>query len=273
MSEQVNPGFRFSQSSLMAFEQCRRRFLLRYARRLEWPASLTTADQWEEAIRRGKLFHHWAQQDALGLDVEQGVRQSGDALLQSWWRHFRSQPPQNMPAGRSFAEIMLTVPLGEFRLLAKFDRVVLGEDGRAVIIDWKTGLKRPQQNAYAGSWQTLLYRYVLVEGGEVLNEGRSIPPEQVSLLYWHAQYPDLLKPISYSGEEHEEAKRLLKGAVEKIASLAGEEGFSKTPDLEECGRCEYRSYCERSVELRDRDDDWETDEEELDGELIPEAEL
>jgi len=271
MSERVGPGFGFSQSSLTAFAQCRRRFFLRYVRKVIWPAPLTPEiRQWEEAAQRGRLFHHWVQQDVLGLDVEPAVRDSGDALLQKWWRSFRTQPPSGVPEGRIFSEVKLSTPVGRYRLLAKFDRVVLGMDGRAVIVDWKTGRKRPEQSQHAGSWQTLVYRHVLVEAGRALDPDRAILPDRVSLVYWHAQYPDLLLPIAYSRAAHEEAGRTLAAAVAEIASLEGEKGFLKTQDLEPCRRCEYRTYCERRVAPAD---DGEIDEDELEEDPIPEAEL
>lgn len=272
--ERIEAGFRFSQSSLSAFDACRRRFLLRYVRRLEWPAALTITDQWEEAMQRGKTFHHWAQQEALGLDVEEMVDHCGDERLQRWWCNFREQPPTGIPRGTTFAEVQLTVPLGDYWLLARFDRVVVGEDGRAVILDWKTGQKRPEQQVHAASWQTLVYRYVLAEAGQVLNGGAPIAPEQIFLIYWHAQYPQELRPIGYSREEHQKARETLIEKISRIVALEGEAGFPKTPDPDECRRCPFRSFCEIEVgPMASLEDDWEMDEEGGDGDRLPETEL
>ena len=272
--ERVEVGFRFSQSSLSAFDACRRRFWLRYLRRLEWPAALTITDQWEEAIRRGKTFHQWAQQEALGLDLEETVDHCGDELLQRWWRNYREQPPAGVPRGTPLAEVQLTAPLGDCWLLARFDRVVIGEDGQAVIFDWKTGLKRPEQRIHAASWQTLVYRYVLAEAGQVLNGGVPIAPERISLVYWHAQYPEELQPIGYSREEHQKARETLTEGISRIAVLEGEAAFPKTGDQEECRRCLFRTFCEIEVEpLASIEDGWEMEEEDGDRDLPPETEL
>jgi hypothetical protein len=274
MSERLKTGFRFSQSSLATFDACRRRFFLRYIRRLEWPAALTISDQWEEAILRGKRFHQWVEQEGLGMDVTASVEEEEDALLREWWTNFREKPPAGIKEGQIFSEIQLTAPLGEFRVLAKFDRLSFGAEGRGKIFDWKTGRKRPQQAVHAGSWQTVVYRYALVEAGHLLNGGRPLAPEQVSLVYWHAHFPELLQPISYSPEEHREAGERLEKGMGRIARLEGEEAFPKTEDREECSRCPFRSFCEIPIGPAEGvGDDWEIDEEELNWDLIPEAEL
>ena len=141
----IPQGFNYSQSSLMAFERCRRQFLLRYVERLAWPAPLTDQlGEWEAAANRGRAFHQLVLQESLGMDVEDAVQRSRDPLLAAWWRNWREQPPI-VPEGTMFGETMLSVPLAGRRLVAKFDRVVLADDGRAWIFDWKTGRKKPSK--------------------------------------------------------------------------------------------------------------------------------
>ena len=263
-------GFKYSQSSLAAFARCRRQFLLRYVEQLAWPAPVT--DQlaaWEAAADRGRAFHQFVLQESLGMDVEEAVQRSDDPLLAAWWRHWREQPPA-VPEGAVFGETMLSVPLAGRRLVAKFDRAVLAGDGRAWIFDWKTGRQKPEQAAYAQSWQTLVYRFVLVEAGAVLNRGRAPAPDDVMLVYWHAQYPQALRPIGYSAAEHERVRQLLAEAIAAIEALPDAAAFAKTDDLSECQRCEFHTYCNRPAE---RSDDWDIGEDELEWEQVPEAEL
>ena len=263
-------GFNFSQSSLTAYEQCRRRFLLRYLRRMEWPAPLTDRlSEWEEAIRRGLAFHQFVLQQSLGMDVETVVQKSDDPLLVTWWQNWCQRLPE-APEGELLSETMLSVPLAGHRLVAKFDRVLIAADGKVWIFDWKTGRRKPEQAVFAASWQTLVYRFVLAEAGMVLNGGNSIDPADIRLVYWHAQYPEVLRPIGYSAAEHEEARERIAQMIAAISALPDEAAYPKTADLGECRRCEFYTYCDR---LTDRGEDWDIDEDELDWELIPEAEL
>ena len=163
-----------SQSALSAFARCRRRFYLRFVRRLEWPAPLTGSEQeWERSMRRGERFHLLVQQDALGLPADEIVRASGDAELAAWWERYRRHPPPPPEGPRIalHAELELEVSLaGGQRLVARFDRLeVSGGAGgaRLDIVDWKTGAPAPRERLER-SWQTSVYRFVALEAAPSL---------------------------------------------------------------------------------------------------------
>lgn len=246
MKAKVLPiGFRFSQTILREYSRCKRLFLLRHVKRIGWPAPTTTeVDAWEADVRRGEFFHHLMHQDALGLDLSSTLEGSDDPLIRQWWQNYSSHPPRGIPEGRTFTEIRLSVPLAGRRLIARYDRLILADSGRIVIVDWKTGQKPPDQAELEESWQTLVYRYVAVEGGVHLNGGVAIAPVKVALIYWHAGYPDLLRPISYSRSHHERGRRRLEAIMEEIGAREEAE-FTKTEEAEHCLRCEYRSLCGR----------------------------
>ena len=190
------------------------------------------------------------------MDVEDAVQPSRDPLLAAWWRNWREQPPV-VPTGTAFGETMLSVPLAGRRLVAKFDRVVLADDGRAWIFDWKTGRKKPAQAAFSQSWQTLVYRFVLAEAGAVLNEGRALAPEDVMLVYWHAQYPQALQPIAYSAAEHERARTLLAEAIAAIEALPGRGCVRQDRRRERVRPLRISHLLQRPAV---RSDDWDIDE-------------
>jgi hypothetical protein len=58
--------------------------------------------------------------------------------------------------------------------------------------------------------------------------------------------------------------------VSEIEGLRGEVAYAKTEYLTECRRCEYRTYGER---VSPQGEDWDIGEDELDWDLLPEAEL
>ena len=255
MTSGLGGEFRFSQSGLQAFERCRRRFFLRYVDELEWPAPVTDSEeQWEEATRRGQLFHHFVQQSSLGLDVQATVAACGDPVLAGWWENYRRFAPRPGEGERVLSEVELSAAAGEFSAVAKFDRILLPAPGNSAsirIVDWKTGLQRPRQAELQRSWQTAVYCYVFTEAGSALmNEGGTGPidPGQLELQYWHAGFPEALEPIRYSARMHAEAGERVGKIISEIVSLAGEgkpERFPRTEDERECRHCEYRSYCGR----------------------------
>lgn len=262
-AERSLPRLALSQSSLAAFDRCPRLFHLRYVRRLAWPAPLTGRDrEWEEASRRGQLFHLLAQQHAEGVEVEGAVASLGDAVLAGWWKNYCERRPFAAVEGSCLSEVEMAVSLGRHVLVAKFDRLVLQPDGGVLILDWKTGSRPPDAGRLRRSWQTVAYCYVAVE---------ALPaePEDVALSYWHAGYPEAEVRIPYARGEHRAAGEQLAGAVARLEALGADEAmYRRTEELAECGRCPYRSYCERGRHP-DPTAAWEDDLEESTWEGLP----
>src|SRR5512142_2289198 len=120
--------FEFSQSSLQDYSDCRRRFQLRYLQRIAWPAvQAEPAREFERHIQRGDRFHRLVQQFLLGVPEERLARMAEadeDENLQRWWKNFIDTIPAELEGARH-VEAALQVPLGSFRLVAKYDLVLL----------------------------------------------------------------------------------------------------------------------------------------------------
>lgn len=256
------PGHSFSQSSLAALDRCPRRYYLHHLRQLAWPAPLTGADQeWEVAMRRGQLFHLLVQQHSAGVAVEATVAALDDPELATWWRRYRECAPSLTEGTVCYSEVEVTAALGRHVLVAKCDLVACSPEGRIRIVDWKTGTRLPDPERQRQSWQTVAYRFAVVEGGVGLaSAGLSedhLEPEQVELVYWHAAFPDAANTIPYNRREHEVARRQLLAAVESVEVRGLDEGaYARAEQVEECRRCPYRSYCDRGREP-EPDLDWE----------------
>lgn len=267
-------GHTFSQSSLATLDRCARRFHLQHLRHLAWPAPLTGAEAaWEAAMRRGQLFHLLVQQRSAGVDVEATVRALEDSELATWWNRYRDCGPVQAEGSVCYSEVEVMAPLGRHVLVAKCDLVVCSPEGRVRIFDWKTGTRLPDPERQRRSWQTVAYRYAVVEGGRGLVPadwpGTGIGPAQVELVYWHAAFADGSLTMPYSPGEHEAARRQLLAAVDRVEAMGLDEAaYARTERVEECRRCPYRSYCERG-RLPDPEPAWEDDEAEPESWLLP----
>jgi len=258
-----------SQSALASFHRCTRRFYLRFVRRLEWPAPLTGSEQeWERSLRRGEQLHLFIEQAALGMDVEAMVREAGDEQLSRWWGSVVAHPPPQ-PDGEVHTELELTVPLGDHRLVARFDRLIVspvvsqGEGSCLIhIVDWKTGMAQ-EASRLARSWQTTIYQFVAVEASSSLtSDGSRVVPANIGFTYWQAQAPQAPVGLDYDDAAHETAGLRIATAIEQIEQRlsGGEDSFERTTDLDTCRHCPYRSYCERGREAPpdlDLDEDFE----------------
>ena len=265
--------FTFSQSSLQDYADCPRRFQLRYLERLPWPAVETEpASEVENRQRDAQLFHRLVQQHMLGLPAAMLAPLADSTNLKRWWQNFVSGGP-DVGAHALHTERSLVAPLGEHRLVAKYDLVAV-RGGEAVIYDWKTHARRPQDAALAARWQTRVYRAMMVKAGAALNGGSLFDPGHVSMIYWFAEFPSQPALMQYDRQQSTRDWSAIKSLSSEIVSARE---FPLTEDVRHCRFCTYRSLCERSVSAgswRDAEDQTASSiEESIDFEQIGEIEF
>lgn len=243
----IAPGFLFSQHSLHTYVHCPQRFLLKYVERLPWPM-LEDEDPrgLEQNLARGRTLHQWIARQHLGLDMEPLVAACGDEELQAWWRAYKQFDYDPLPMGLREAELALIVPLGDYRLYARYDYIALAGEphGEAVIVDWKTLGARPSARTLRERIQTRVYLYTLVTAGHVLTGGAPIDAAQAHMYYWFANFPDDPEDVRYSEQRYRQDRDYIAKLVQEIASTP-REGFARSEEVRLCARCAYRGLCER----------------------------
>jgi CRISPR/Cas system-associated exonuclease Cas4 (RecB family) len=250
-------GFLFSQSNLQDYADCQRRFQLRYLLHQAWPA--VEAEPYLENERRidqGARFHKIVRQFLIGLPEDQIKRSiTHDEIMNSWWNNFiKAYREGNLDllkdkANQHLEEMTLSVPVGEFRLIAKYDLLIFQPDGRVVIFDWKTSQNHPKRRWLAERMQTHVYPFVLVGAAQSLLEVE-IDPKYIEMVYWFANQPDQLERFAYDDNSYREDGRLLSNLISTIAQKT-EPVFPLTPDIKRCLYCTYRSLCNRGVTAGD----------------------
>jgi hypothetical protein len=245
------PNFQFSQASLQDYVDCPRRFQLRYLLRVDWPAiDAEPALESERHLQQGNAFHRLVHQHLLGIPEERLSGAVVDEDLRHWWTNYLTLPPTRLPATR-YPEVVLSAPLGGYRLVAKYDLVAVDAGQRITIVDWKTYRKRPSQKWLGERLQTRVYPYLLVQAGSQLNAGRPPRPEQVEMIYWYANFPRMPERFLYDADRCEADGAYLGSLIEEIegeAERLGEVNFPLTFHERRCNYCPYRSLCERGVE-------------------------
>jgi len=261
------PKFTFSQSSLQDYADCPRRFQLRYLDQLIYPAAETEpALENEKHILEGQQFHRLAQQYLLGIPADKLERLANTPNLGRWWANFINAEDLMVLKDLSglYPEVTLSAPLGDFRLVAKYDLIVLTEDEKFVIYDWKTYRKRPRNEWLSVRWQTRVYQSLLVAAGSQFNvpagdnAGRSILPERCEMVYWFANYPDEPARFPYDEVKYKRDWDAMTRLTEEIQSASDgsaslTKGFPLTDERQKCAYCPYRSYCDRGIRAGDLD--------------------
>lgn len=239
-----------SQSSLQDYVDCARRFQLRYLERLSYPAiESEPALENEKHQQEGEYFHRLVQQYLIGIPSEQIAKLANTPNLQRWWENFIAAPDLQVlrEPGGLYPEATLSAPLGDFRIVAKYDLIAV-EGDKAAIYDWKTHRKRPRNEWLSSRMQTRVYRALLVRAGAHLNNGRSFDPEQIEMIYWFAEYPNDPARFTYTSAQYKRDWDLLTKLSDEIASAST---YPLTDDRTKCLYCPYRSYCDRGVRAGD----------------------
>ena len=251
-----------SQSSLQDYVDCARRFQLRYLDRLSYPAiESEPALENEKHQREGEYFHRLVQQYLIGIPQEQIAKLANTPNLQKWWANFQALSHNSFTGLTSqLPEITLSAPLGNYRLVAKYDLIAV-ENGKATIYDWKTYRKRPRNEWLAARLQTRVYRALLVNAGAHLNNGQPFEPEQIEMIYWFADFPNEPARFPYDSAQYKRDWDMLTKLADEIGSASS---YPLTDDVQKCAYCSYRSYNERGIRAGELDQaETETESEEL----------
>ena len=251
-------NFQFSQASLQDFVDCPRRFQLRYVLRVAWPAAAAEPiEEHELRMLLGQAFHRMVQQQLVGIPEARLGAMATDPDLERWWRNFCVYRPADvLPADVSnrYPEVTLTAALADHRLIAKYDLVVVQHGVRAIILDWKTSPVRTKPAVLKARLQTRVYRYLLVQSGSYFNDGQSLEPAQVEMIYWFAEHPESPVRLPYDDKQYQADEAYLTGLIEQIKGM-DDDAFAPTDDEKRCRFCPYRSYCNRGVAAGDMDED------------------
>ncbi len=263
-------GFIFSQGNLQDFKECQRRFQLRYLLQVAWPAlEAQPATEFENQLQMGTEFHYLIRQHQSGVSVDllskavQLYRITGQNELPLWWDNyltainqkddfgalFRPPPPAKSVI---FIEISLSVPLGGFRIMAKYDLLITSSSGSTTIIDWKTNRKRPPRPWLQERMQSRIYPYVLITARSEFSQILLIEPEQVRMLYWFANFPNEPEALPYNTDQYLADEIYLLDLINQI-NHSSEHDFHLTHNEAHCRFCSYRSLCDRGVEAGDFD--------------------
>ena len=252
-------NFQFSQSSLQDFVDCPRRFELKYLRELGWPAiEAEPVLEHENLMQLGSRFHQLVHQHLSGISAKRLTETVDHPDLVRWWTNYLNPNyTPDLEGWQTYSEIVLSAPLGEHRLIAKYDLLGIKPGEKALIIDWKTSRKKSARGWLQDRLQTSVYPYLLVQAGQALNGGSPLQPEQVAMMYWFPEAPSDPERFSYDAKGYALDHQRLSELAEQISTLSGDEDhspFRLTDDKRRCRFCVYRSLCERGEKAGNLDE-------------------
>jgi len=247
-------GFLFNQGNLQDYMDCQRRFQLRHVLHQAWPAvEVEPFLEFEHISELGSRFHKIVRQHLSGVpDSSIDLSVTEDEVLQDWWENYKQSINNGilkqiqLDGNKRFVEQILTIPLGNFRLIAKYDLLLFHPDGKIFIIDWKTSKKRSKQKWLENRLQTHVYPFVFSLAAASINDNNPIDPGKIEMLYWFSNQPDEPERFSYSNAAFKADAGYLSNLITEISQKT-ETDFQLTFDEKHCLFCTYRSLCDRGV--------------------------
>ena len=227
-----------TQTQISAYEKCRRFFFLKYIRRLAWPVGKADARN----MKQGEIFHLLVRQLTLGFPEETLLIPDGDEKIRLWIDNFCREKPL-AAFDHVLAEKEVSSFYSDVLWLGKFDALAVHDD-RLSIFDWKTTAVRPDPEKYRYSPQTRLYRFLArICGPRLLGAGlHEIPAENIEMIYWFPEFPDLKISLPYSEEAYQEDLTYMRLKAHEMSS-ALEADYPECDKPRICSRCDYFAYC------------------------------
>jgi RecB family exonuclease len=241
----INPDFVFSANNLQDYQDCPRRFELKYLLKQRWPAEESEPVlEWEHELELGTRFHQLVYQYLSGLPEEALLESINDPDVESWFRIFLAFYSQQ-EFSQTFPEFRVRVPLGDYQAVAVYDLLALTPDNRLLILDWKTAKKKPQRSKVSDRMQTVLYPFAALESAHNFLPDISLSPESIEMTYVYVrQALENTLTFNYDAQKHAENRSNLETLAAEIAALELGD-FPLTDDKRRCKYCVYRSLCER----------------------------
>jgi CRISPR/Cas system-associated exonuclease Cas4 (RecB family) len=241
-------SFQFTQSNLQDYLDCKRRFLLKHVQRLSWPAIPSEPVlEYELFLQKGIIFHRLAYQFFIGIPSDSLKLIAENEGISDWWSSFLEYVNRKISKDAILLpERMIKIRREDHLVSVRYDLLVV-EDDKIHIIDWKTSQQSFSLVNARQRIQTRLYLYALKQAGSILINTKPFKAEKISMSYWFAQFPENVVDISYDDLALKDDDQYFIQLISEIK--AGKEGdFVMTQNQSRCSYCVYRSLCDRGRE-------------------------
>lgn len=184
----------------------------------------------ERLLPLEKLYEIYSEswQDDWFLNEKQKMEYfaKGKELLKNFHKKFLADQPKV-----KYLEQTFNIKLDQYIFSGRIDRVDELPDGKAEIIDYKTG--QGKESLSTDDRRQLLFYQIAAETKEVLNL------KLAKLTYY---YLESNATVSFLGKEADKQK-LKQRFLENVHQIE-RQNFAPTPDPHVCGFCEYKGICE-----------------------------
>jgi len=227
--ERLNSKFYYSQSSLGAYERCPKMFKYLYIDGI----SGITKPEIQEKIELGIAFHTLAERHFIGMEDYFYVK---DSKLLNWVKILKEHFSKNL---KYKSEFEIKQDKDGISMIAKYDLLV-EEDDKIRIIDFKTNEKEYNLNLLEDNMQTKVYMFLLGENMKKIYPRREL--EDITMEYFQLNFPESKIKIEYNEKKHKKNKLYIMKLLEKIEKSKKNHFVESVKNCEKCG---FLNFCKK----------------------------
>lgn len=230
--------FYYSQNSLNSFIKCPLKFKLKYIEGICWKSDFTAEEDYYKSIEKGLNFHLICERYFSRIPVGE-INEDKDLI--KWTNSLKNKVPIK-DKNTYLTEYEIKITKGDIRLQAKYDLIVITEEKKVQIWDWKTENRKLSKSEMEKRIQTIVYMYVLRESiAKIL--GLNLKAEDIEMIFWQPQYEEEVIKVIYSEEIHRKNERFLKDILGRIKKYDFYTDFNKALYISHCKFCEFNYFC------------------------------
>lgn len=227
-------NFIYSQNSINTYKFCPLKFKYKYIDNLSWQKE--DSKEYYNSLIWGSEFHlvceRFFNDIPLGISDKSNEKEKFNSYLEKIKRvvDFNSK--------ELFPEYEIRSKLDEKLIMAKFDLLIIDND-RVEIWDWKTENKKMDYKNYSNRVQTMVYLFLASEVLPVLLN-RNIDYKNISMNYYQVEFNENPIKIIHSEDKHLNYRNSIKKYIDLIESKKFD-----TKNEKHCKYCEFDRLCNK----------------------------
>jgi len=225
-----------------------------YVDQISWPRPLNSVNIKQlETISLGREFHQLMQQHFLGIPDEKLLKSIDGTTLKTWFIDTINSDLCNIALAEKFTEYRLSTYIGDNFVTGIIDLLIIQPDSSIKIIDWKTGLTKPNPQFYISRIQTRLYPFLLAQSPLIQDAiTKKCDFEKIEFIYWFTHFPQSPIINQYNADKFDLDKAYLAELIKTIQTTHVDE-MIMTANLKTCRSCHFQVYCGRSSDELEQD--------------------
>lgn len=223
-------NFIYSQNSINTYKSCPLKFKYKYVDNLSWKKE--DSKEYYDSLFWGSEFHLVCERFLNNIPI-------GDISNEKFYDYLEKvKNVVSLNSKNLFTEYEIRYNFEGKIITAKYDLLIIDDD-KIEIWDWKTENKKMDYKNYSNRVQTMVYLFLASEVLPVLFN-KNIEYKNISMNYYQVEFNEGPIKITHSEDKHLTYKNNIKNYIDLIQSK-----MFNTKNEKHCKYCEFNRLCNK----------------------------